>query len=119
MTELRDAHAPELGETRPVHAIRVEPEDGRAVVRLVGEIDAALRAEASASMGMALMSGLPVVIDATDATFVDSSGVAFVLQLHLAASEAGIPVTLRDPHRVLREVLDMVGLSVVIPDDEG
>ncbi|MFS0706023.1 STAS domain-containing protein [Cellulomonas sp. 179-A 9B4 NHS] len=118
MTELRDA-VPGLEEAAPVHAIRVEAEDGRAAVRLVGEIDAALRPEASASMGMALMSGLPVVIDATEATFVDSSGVAFVLQLHLAASEAGIPVTLRDPHRVLREVLDMVGLSVVIPDDEG
>ncbi|MBO3101039.1 STAS domain-containing protein [Cellulomonas fengjieae] len=91
--------------------IRVDAQDARTVIVLVGEIDAALRDEASACMGLALVSGHPVVVDSTDATFVDSSGIAFVLQLHLAASEAGIPVTLLDPHRVLRDVLDMVGLS--------
>lgn len=95
--------------------IRVDAQDTRTVVILVGEIDAALRDEASMCMGLALVSGLPVVIDSTDATFVDSSGIAFVLQLHLAASEAGIPVTLLDPHRVLRDVLDMVGLSGELP----
>ena len=54
-------------------------------------------------------------IDSTLATFIDSSGIAFVLQLHLAASEERIPVTLLDPHRVLREVLEMVGLSGELP----
>ena len=99
------------------HAIRVEHRDDKAVVCLVGEIDASLRESASASMGLALMSGLPLLVDATEATFVDSSGVAFVLQLHLVASEAQIPLTLRDPHRVLRDVLDMVGLGSAIPDE--
>ena len=96
-------------------SIRVTSEDKRTVIVLVGEIDAALRAEASACMGMALVTGDPVVVDSTAATFIDSSGIAFVLQLHLAASEAGIPVTLLDPHRVLRDVLDMVGLSGELP----
>ena len=100
------------------HRIRVEHRAGRAVVCLVGEIDASLREEASASMGIALMSGLPLLVDASEATFIDSSGVAFVLQLHLAASEAGIELTLHDPHRVLRDLLDMVGLGEAIPDDE-
>ncbi|MEZ0446489.1 STAS domain-containing protein [Cellulomonas sp. ICMP 17802] len=95
--------------------IRVDIQENRTVVVLVGEIDAALRSEASACMGVALVAGDPVVIDSTQATFIDSSGIAFVLQLHLAASEAGIPVTLRDPHRVLRDVLDMVGLSGELP----
>ncbi|MET0788121.1 MAG: STAS domain-containing protein [Cellulomonas sp.] len=95
--------------------IRVDVDENRTVIVLVGEIDAALRDEASACMGVALVTGRPVVIDSTHATFIDSSGVAFVLQLHLAASEAQIPVTLRDPHRVLRDVLDMVGLSGELP----
>jgi len=95
--------------------IRVEAQQDRTVVVLVGEIDAALRDEASACMGLALVTGNPVVVDSTHATFIDSSGIAFVLQLHLAATEAGIPVTLRDPHRVLRDVLDMVGLSGELP----
>lgn len=100
------------------HEIRVEHRAGRAVVCLVGEIDASLRESASASMGIALMSGLPLVVDASEATFVDSSGVAFVLQLHLAATEAGVPMTLHDPKNVLRDLLDMVGLGAVIPDDD-
>jgi len=95
--------------------IRVEAQQDRTVVVLVGEIDAALRDEASACMGLALVTGNPVVVDSTHATFIDSSGIAFVLQLHLAATEARIPVTLRDPHRVLRDVLDMVGLSGELP----
>ena len=95
--------------------IRVEPEEARTVIVLVGEIDAALRDEASACMGLALVAGNPVVVDSTQATFIDSSGIAFVLQLHLAALEAGIPVALRDPQRVLRDVLDMVGLSGELP----
>ena len=95
--------------------IRVDAQDTKTVISLVGEIDAALRDEAGACMGVALVSGLPVVIDSTLATFIDSSGIAFVLQLHLAASEERIPVTLLDPHRVLRDVLEMVGLSGDLP----
>ena len=104
-------HAPAAG------TIQVEAQEDRTVIVLVGEIDAALRDEASACMGLALVSGLPVVVDSTQATFIDSSGIAFVLQLHLAATEADIPVTLRDPHRVLRDVLDMVGLSGELPEE--
>ncbi|MDQ0372481.1 STAS domain-containing protein [Cellulomonas humilata] len=95
--------------------IRVDAQDTKTVISLVGEIDAALRDEAGACMGLALVRGVPVVIDSTLATFIDSSGIAFVLQLHLAASEERIPVTLLDPHRVLRDVLEMVGLSGELP----
>ena len=95
--------------------IRVDAQDTKTVISLVGEIDAALRDEAGACMGLALVRGLPVVIDSTLATFIDSSGIAFVLQLHLAASAEQIPVTLLDPHRVLRDMLEMVGLSGEVP----
>jgi len=89
--------------------IRAESADGRTVVHLLGEVDAALRDQASASMGQALTAGLPVVLDSTRATFIDSAGLAFVVQLHVAAGEAGIPVTLHDPARVLGDMLQMIG----------
>ncbi|MDM7855131.1 STAS domain-containing protein [Cellulomonas alba] len=104
-------------EHAPAGTIRVEAQETRTVIVFVGEVDAALRAEASASMGAALVTGLPVVVDSSRATFVDSSGLAFVLQLHLATSEAGIPLTLHDPHRVMRDVLDMVGLGAELEDE--
>ena len=96
-------------------AIRVEVRDLSTVIVLVGEIDGALRDDASASMAQALVSGSPVIIDTTLATFIDSSGLAFVLQLSRAASEAGIAVSVRDPHRVLFDVLDMIGLAGELP----
>ena len=95
--------------------IRVEVQDCSTVIALVGEIDGALRDEASASMAQALVAGSPVVIDSTHATFIDSSGLAFVLQLSRAASEAGIAVSLRDPHRVVFDVLEMIGLGGELP----
>jgi anti-anti-sigma factor len=94
--------------TAALDRIVVEVVDGSTIVRLVGEIDADLRTQASDCMGLALMHGLPIVIDAEAATFVDSAGVAFVLQLYMAAREAAIPVTLHDPHRTLRDVLAVV-----------
>jgi len=90
--------------------IRVERERERTVVLLVGEVDAQLRAQASAAMSTALTAGLPVLLDATETTFIDSAGLAFVLQLHAAAAEESIPVTLLDPQRVVRDVLDLVGM---------
>ena len=66
-------------------------------------------------MARALVTGLPVIVDTTLTTFIDSTGLAFVLQLSRAASEAGIGVSLRDPHRVLFDVLDMIGLGGELP----
>jgi anti-sigma B factor antagonist len=83
-------------------------------VRLVGAIDSALRQQASESMGLALMGNLPVVLDASEATFVDSSGIAFVIQLSRAAREAGLDLSLYDPQDVLREILELVGASDVV-----
>ncbi|GIG28497.1 STAS domain-containing protein [Cellulomonas marina] len=102
----------------PAGAILVEHESGTTLVRLVGEIDGALREQASHTMGLALFADQRVVVDATSTTFVDSSGLAFVLQLHMATQEAGLELRLRDPSRVLRTVLETVGLSDRIPDDE-
>ncbi len=94
--------------TSVTDTIDVDVVDGSTMVRLVGEIDANLRTQASDGMGLALLHGLPIVVDAERATFADSSGIAFVLQLYMAAREAGIPLTLRDPHGVLRDVLTAV-----------
>lgn len=83
-------------------------------VKLVGAIDSALRQQASTSMALALSGGKPVVIDASEATFVDSSGVAFVIQLARAMGEAGVDLSLYDPDGVLHSTLEIVGLDSVI-----
>jgi anti-anti-sigma factor len=87
------------------------------VVTLWGEVDAALREAASEAMALLAVhsSGIPVVIDATDVTFIDSSGVAFILQVYVLGQETGTPVSLRDPSEAVTEVLDMVGIGGRIP----
>lgn len=95
----------------PLGGIDVTTADGRTVVRMWGEVDAARRAEASTSMARALASSDPIVVDATEVTFVDSSGLAFVLQLNLAASETGQGLTLVDPQRGVLDRLDLLGMA--------
>ena len=87
------------------------------LVTLWGEVDAALREAASEVMAMLAghATGVPVVIDAKDVTFIDSSGVAFVLQVYVLGQETGTPVSLRDPSEAVTEVLDMVGIGSRIP----
>ena len=106
MTELADRSAS--------GSILVHHRSDGTYVRLVGAIDSALRQQASDSMGLALMGGLPVVLDASQATFVDSSGVAFVIQLARAMREADIDLSLYDPEGVLRSTLDLVGLAGLV-----
>lgn len=102
----------------PIGGIDVTSAHGRTLVRLWGDIDGALRAEASTSMARALASTAPIVVDATDVRLIDPSGLAFVLQLHLAATETGQRVALRDPHRRVVDKLEILGLAGELGLDE-
>ncbi|MFD6446714.1 MULTISPECIES: STAS domain-containing protein [unclassified Promicromonospora] len=87
------------------------------MLTLWGDIDALLRENASEAMAMlaARPDPDPVIVDARDVTFIDSSGVAFILQVFVLGEETGSPVQLREPSSVVMEVLDMVGISQRIP----
>ena len=97
--------------TGPLGGIGGTAAHGRTVGRMWGEVDGALRAEASSSMAQALASTAPIVVDASGVTFIDSSGLAFVLQLHLAASETGQRLSLRDPGREVLDKLELLGMA--------
>ena len=89
----------------------------RSLLTLWGEVDAALRDAASEAMASlaARPAPIPVVIDARDVTFIDSSGIAFVLQIYMLGQETGAPVSLLEPSPTVTEVLDMVGMAGRIP----
>jgi len=96
--------------------IEVGDDPRRAVVRLWGDVDASLRDQASMAM-VALLTrgGGPIVIDVADVTFIDSSGIAFVLQVHRMATDMGSTAVLRDPPVLVIEMLDLIGLGGTIP----
>lgn len=87
------------------------------ILTLWGDVDALLREAASQAMSSlaARPAAAPVIVDARDVTFIDSSGVAFILQVFVLGQETGSPVLLREPSRAVMEVLDMVGISERLP----
>ncbi|WP_123309010.1 STAS domain-containing protein [Cellulomonas sp. PhB143] len=89
--------------------------DGETVVTMWGAVDAALRAAASEAMTYLASHEGPVVFDVARVTFIDSSGLAFVLQGYMLGKEAGTPVTLRDPGPEVLRVLEMIGMADTIP----
>ena len=54
---------------------------------------------------------LPVVLDASDVRFIDSTGIAFLIQFCRIGREEGLPVQLRNPPELVSDVLAMLGLE--------
>ena len=97
-----------------VGGIDVHEDGERTLVRMWGEVDAVLRDQASLAMVECLQRGRPVTVDAGALTFIDSSGLAFVLQLHKVGQEDGMPLVLRDAPDLLLDLLDMIGMGGAI-----
>jgi len=102
-------------EHAPAGGIEVVEDDPRSVVRLWGEVDASLRGQASDAMVRILQRGGPYVIDVSEVTFIDSSGLAFILQLHRVAADESTHVVLRDPPTLVMDLLDLVGVAGQVP----
>ena len=90
-------------------AITITQAPTATIVHLSGEIDATLRSEASRALRVTLARRLPVVLDTADLTFIDSTGLAFVIQCGATARADGIPVDLPEPPAHVAALLDIVG----------
>jgi len=97
--------------------ITVHDEHGCTRVRLTGEIDAALREDASRAMRRVVSGDEPVVVDLAEVTFIDSSGVAFLVQCSMACEQLRLPCELRNVPEQASQVLTVLGLSdrTVVP----
>ena len=92
--------------------IEILDDPDRSVVRLWGDVDALLRDQASAALVQLLERGGPYVVDVADVTFIDSAGLAFILQLHRVAGDEGTHVVLRDPPTLVMDMLDLLGIGI-------
>ncbi|WP_277213176.1 STAS domain-containing protein [Isoptericola croceus] len=84
------------------------------VVMMWGEIDVALRNEASAALAGAFQRDLPVIVDASRVTFIDSAGIAFLVQLCRIGQDEGLQVSLHDPPSALRAALRTLELDSLV-----
>ena len=95
-------------------AITVNQTDGATITHLCGGIGTALRAEASAAMSQMLQRDLPMVLDLSDTTSIDSAGVAFVIQCARSGRDQGLEVTLATQPGLIRDLLVDLGLAPVL-----
>ena len=94
---------------RPMGSITTTEAPGATIVRLEGDVDAGLRSDASHAMSVSLRRQLPVVLDTSALTFIDSTGLAFLIQCSAAGRANGLPVVLPEPPDHLSDLLRFVG----------
>jgi anti-sigma B factor antagonist len=83
-----------------------------AVVRVVGEIDISTVDAVNTAL-LTAMGRTPdrVVFDLAGVEFMDSSGIAALLRARKAASS----IQIRNPSTVVRRLIDMTGLTDILP----
>lgn len=107
---MNDTH-PSTPFDRTGSSITCGTEDGKTVVTLRGEIDAALRDQAGEAMVTVVVENAPVAIDVGAVSFIDSSGLAFLVQLHRLCSESALDLELVDPSDSLLELIEVLGMG--------
>jgi anti-sigma B factor antagonist len=102
---MRDHHGPPYALGR----IWLEHEDGAAVLHLAGEIDVATveRYESERTATAVQV----VAVDAARVTFLNSTGVAFLVRQTLVARNTGRRPQLRRPSRTAQHVLRLTGVD--------
>ncbi|WP_454049732.1 STAS domain-containing protein [Cellulomonas sp. Marseille-Q8402] len=94
--------------------ISAHPDGSVTPIRLTGEVDAALRDQASRAMADALTGGRPVELDLGGVDFIDSSGLAFLLQCHRACLQVGLGCAVTHVPDTTMELIRLTGLDEVL-----
>ena len=93
--------------------------DGCAIVRLCGELDVAGAPAVRAFLLDELQQGhIRLVLDATDLTFIDASGINALLFVAKRAVQAGGWVHLTGASALLRRCLCILHLTTLLPTDD-
>lgn len=99
--------------------MRLEEEPERSVVRVFGEIDLAVRQQAGPLCQALSQRALPVVVDASDVTFVDSAGMSVLVRIARDAEAGGYSAVLEHAPWMLKELLTITGVDRLLPFGEG
>ena len=95
----------------PVAEVVISFEAGTAMITLSGQIDLATQTGLDFAAEEAILRALPVRVDLSRVTFMDSAGSGFVARLVRAASEAGRRLTVIGPNRRIIDTLAVSGLA--------
>jgi anti-sigma B factor antagonist len=84
---------------------RVEPFPGCVVVSVGGEVDAHCSSQLDQALRSAMQSAACVVVDLTEVSFIDSSGIGALINARIRADEVGGSVYLVHPPTMVRKIL--------------
>ena len=86
-----------------------------ATVTVRGEVDVYTAPRLRESLYQAVADGIPkVVLDLTDMTFIDSTGLGVIVGTLKRLREGGGDLVLRSPSRSTRKVLEITGLTRIV-----
>jgi anti-anti-sigma factor len=85
---------------------RLEPGDGPASFRLVGELDIATVPDTETDLSQALEREQTLVLDTTDLRFIDSQGLRMLIRLGEQAQRQGSSVRVLNCSRQVRRLLE-------------
>jgi anti-sigma B factor antagonist len=105
--------------TRPWFEVGVERDDGQDVVVFRGDLDLDATDDLWRCIEQVRTSGRPVVVDFSEATFMDSSGVNLLLRAYAVQGRLPEAVTLRRPSDPVRRTLALTGIDGGFHIDDG
>jgi anti-anti-sigma factor len=88
---------------------------------VAGELDVATGRQLVAAVQERCPPGHPVVLDLSNVTFCDSSGLTAMLNLRARAGGTAVDLVIRNPHQRVRDVLEVTGVDqiVTVQTDNG
>jgi anti-anti-sigma factor len=93
------------------------PAEGKIVIGVVGEIDLATAPEVAGAVSEALATGTPeIVVDLSQVSFLDSSGIRALVESHHAANEAGARLSVRGAQSWVAKVLNITGVGALLAE---
>jgi anti-anti-sigma factor len=94
---------------------QLAPSDGAVVATLVGELDLPAAEAAFDPLDRAARDAGRLVLDLSDLTFIDSSGLRLVVRLDVGAREGAFDLSIvRGPDNI-QQVFEIVGLTDALP----
>jgi anti-sigma B factor antagonist len=91
------------------------PGDGRAVVRVSGELDLLTAPELEAALEPLRAERADIELDLSELDFIDSTGVHLVLQTYQASRRGGWELVLSGAGAEVRRAFELVGLLDRLP----
>jgi anti-anti-sigma factor len=107
-----------MSEPSPFEVFITSAAAAASTVTVCGEIDLAAVPTLTASLEAAGLEQIPLDLDLSGITFIDSSGLHAIVQAHQRQQRAGLALTLRSPSPAVRRAIEMVALGDTLHIDE-